>query len=99
MPKLQLERRKDFTTHFSSTFSWLFLPIGMYLISFLCGCGARVQAVVASTSGSMAFQLSDWNYSLAPSHKKLPCHCWSTARVHWLNAQDTLSVLELGSPA
>lgn len=72
----------------------------MYLISFLCGCEARVQAVVASTSGSITFQLSDRNYSLAPSpHKKLLGHYWSAARVLWLTAQDTLSVLELGSPA
>lgn len=69
-PKLQLERRKDFTTHFSSPFSRLFLPIGMHLISFLCGWEGRVQSVVASTSGSITFQLSDWSRSLAPSHKK-----------------------------
>lgn len=98
-PKLQLELRKDFTTHFSSTYSRLFLPIGMYLISFLCGSEGRVQAMVASTSGSITFQLNYWNYSLAPSHKKLPCHCCNTASVYWLDAQDTLSVLELGSPA
>lgn len=71
----------------------------MYLISFLCGSEGRVQAVVASTSGSITFQLNYWNYSLARSHKKLTSHCFNTASVYWLNAQDTWSVLELGSPA
>lgn len=75
------------------------LPPHWYVFNILCGCEGRVQAVVASTSGRITFQLNYWHYSLAPSHKKLPCHCCNTASVYWLDAQDTLSVLELGSPA